>query len=374
MPAHAPRPVLRVRIPSSERADYPVYVGAGILRRLPGALRRFAPAHRYILITDRRVGSLHGRSLVRALRGAGLRTDLLEVPARESSKSRQMKSRLEDRMLELGAGRDSVVIAIGGGMIGDLAGFTASTFLRGIPHVILPTTLLAMVDAAIGGKTGVDHPLGKNLIGTFQQPRLVFADLVFLESLPEREYRCGLAEAVKTAVVGDAALFRRMERTAQEIALRRPRAMKRLVVSCARVKARIVELDERESSLRAVLNFGHTLGHALELLSGYRLPHGEAVAVGMALEASAAERAGVMKKGEAARIVSLLRRFGLPTAPPRPPSATRLLSAARADKKSRGGEIRYSLPRRIGAMATRGGPRVLGVRHVRWALRGSRSS
>jgi 3-dehydroquinate synthase len=256
-------------------------------------------------------------------------------------------------------------------MVGDLAGFVAATFHRGLPLLNLPTTLLAMVDAAIGGKTAVDHPRGKNLIGAFHQPREVIADLGVLATLPEREFRSGLAEVVKSAVVGDAALFERLERSAAAVLARHPEALGRLVIAAGRVKARVVTADEREADRRAVLNFGHTLGHAVEHLSGFRLRHGEAVAIGMVLEARAAEAAGILRGGEAARIEALLEKLGLPTAPPKGLSAVRILDAARADKKARRGEPRYALPRQVGSMAHHGGryalkiPEALVLRSIR---------
>ena len=355
MSARPPRPTLRVRVAPSAGVSYPILIGSGILRRLPAVLDTFAPAHLYFLITDSRVARLYARALHRVLRHGRRRIHLLVVPAGERSKTRAMKSRLEDRMLALGGGRDSAVIALGGGMIGDLAGFAAATFQRGIPHIAVPTTLLAMVDASIGGKTAVDHPRGKNLIGAFHHPRAVLCDTNLLRSLPEREYRSGLAEVVKTAVVGDAALFRLLERSSAAILSRHPGAVQDLVKACCRVKASVVGEDERESGRRAILNFGHTLGHALEHLSGYRISHGEAVSIGMVMEARAAEKAGILMRGEAGRIEAVLQRFGLPVSAPERFSPARILAAAGADKKSRRGEIRYALPLRIGRMAAGSG-------------------
>ena len=351
MSATGPRPRLSVRIPRAPGCSYPIFVGSGILRHLPRLVIRYAPAHRYFVITDTTVARLHGKRIRASLRAAGLRADLLTVPPGERSKSRGMKARLEDRMLALGGGRDSAILAVGGGMIGDLAGFTAATYLRGVPFIAVPTTLLAMVDASLGGKTAVDHPRGKNLIGAFHHPRAVLAEVQALRTLPEREYRSGLAEVVKTAVVGDAALFRRLERSTAGILSRHPEALTEIITACCRLKAGVVAADERESGRRAILNFGHTLGHALEQLSGYRLAHGEAVAIGMVLEARAAEAVGVLRKGEASRIERLLTRLGLPVSPPTSFSRARILSAARLDKKSRQGTPRYALPRRVGSMA-----------------------
>lgn len=355
MPAPGPRPRLTVRISRTSGRNYPVFVGSGILRHLPRLLRRFAPAHRYFLITDSTVAKLHGRRIHRSLRKSGLRADLLMVPAGERSKTRESKAILEDRMLALGGGRDSAILAIGGGVIGDLAGFTAATYLRGVPFVTVPTTLLAMVDAALGGKTAVDHPRGKNLIGAFHHPEAVIAEVQVLRTLSEREYRSGLAEVVKTAAVGDAALFRRLERSTAAILSRHPGALSEIITACCRFKAGVVAADEKDAGLRAILNFGHTLGHALEHLSGYRLAHGEAVAIGMVLEARSAETAGVLRRGESGRIEALLARLGLPVAIPQRLSAARILSAARVDKKSRHGALFYSAPRAVGRMGGRGG-------------------
>ncbi len=355
MPAPSRLQRIRVRLRGGPAPSYPVHVGHGILASLARRLPDAVPAHRYFLVTDSNVARLYGRRCLALLRRAGLDARLLAVPAGERSKTREVKARLEDRILALEGGRDSAVVALGGGMISDLAGFTAATYHRGIPFVAVPTTLLAMADAAIGGKTAVDHPRGKNLIGSFHQPRAVFADVATLATLPAREFRAGLAEAVKTAVVGDAALFLRMERSPAAILMRHPGAMTALVAACCRVKARVVEADEREENLRAVLNFGHTLGHAVEHLSGYRLLHGEAIAIGMVLESRAAEDAGILKRGEADRVARLLGTMGLPVALPGGISPERLLAAARTDKKARKGELRYALPRRIGSMARRGG-------------------
>ena len=356
MPAPGLRPRLSVRFRGPSGGTYPVFVGSGILRHLPRILSRLAPAHRYFLITDSTVARLYGRAIHSSLRKAGLKADLLVVPAGERSKTRESKARLEDRMLALGGGRDSAVLSIGGGMVGDLAGFTAATYLRGIPFVTVPTTLLAMVDAALGGKTAVDHPRGKNLIGAFHHPQAVLVEVQVLRTLSEREYRSGLAEVVKTAAVGDESLFRRLERSTAAILSRHPEALSEIITACCRLKAGVVAADEREAGLRAILNFGHTLGHALEHLSRFRLAHGEAVAIGMVLEARAAEVAGVMRRGEALRIEALLTRLGLPVSIPKGLSAARILSAARVDKKSRHGALFYAVPRAVGRMAGRVGP------------------
>ena len=361
MPARVATLQIRIRPAKPSALRYPLQAGPGLLSRLPAQLSRLLPAHRYFVITDRHVARLYGRRLLAALRRRGIDATLLAVPAGERAKTRATKAHLEDRMIAAGGGRDSAILALGGGMITDLAGFTAATYLRGIPYLSLPTTLLAMVDAAIGGKTAVDHRAGKNLIGAFHHPRAVLADVGTLATLPERDFRSGLAEAVKTAVVGDAALFRRLERSRAALLSRHPAALTDLVLSCCRIKCRVVLQDEKESGRRATLNFGHTVGHALERLSGYRLAHGEAVAIGMCVESRAAETAGILRRGEAVRIEHLLRRLGLPVRPPSRIGAARLLTAARSDKKTRQGRLRYAVPVRIGAMARGGGAYTLPV-------------
>jgi 3-dehydroquinate synthase len=280
--------------------------------------------------------------------------DVLTVPAGENYKTRESWASLTDQMLVRGFGRDSAVIALGGGVVGDLAGFVASTYMRGIPVVQIPTTLLAMIDASIGGKTGIDTPAGKNLVGTFHYPAGVIVELQVLDTLPLRERRAGLAEAIKHGVIADEAyLFAvadsltEMLATDGEISDR----MLSLIVRSIEIKAEVVSRDEREEGLRQILNFGHTIGHAVELLSGYSLHHGEAVAIGMALESRLAEHIGVAQKGTAPKVAEVLRLAGLPTELPPGSGVDAILEAMRSDKKVRTGTIRVSLPARIGAMA-----------------------
>jgi len=306
------------------------------------------------IVSDSRVAALYGRTLLEDLRRLGLPAHLISFPRGESHKTRETKARLEDRLARLGFGRDGVIVALGGGVTGDLAGFLAATWHRGVPFIQAPTSLVAMLDASIGGKVAVDHPLAKNLIGAFHSPLAVYADTDSLATLPRREFNGGLAEAVKCGAIAKASLFRLIERHREAILKRDSRAVVRLVLSAADVKATIVSGDEREQGRRKLLNFGHTLGHALEWASGYRLRHGEAVSIGMVLESRLAVREGILQAGVASRIETLLRRLGLPTAVPRGLSAEAVLSAARRDKKARGGSIFFALPEQLGRHA--GGP------------------
>ena len=282
------------------------------------------------------------------------KTDVLIIPAGESNKTRDTWARLTDQMLAKGYGRDSTVIALGGGVVGDLAGFVAATFMRGIPVVQVPTTLVAMVDASIGGKTGVDTYLGKNLVGVFHFPAAVLIDPQVLATLPFRELRAGFAEIVKHGVIANDAYFREVAGSARNLLDKggpESDRMLSVIVQSIEIKADIVSRDEREDGLRKTLNFGHTIGHAVELVSGFSLLHGEAVAIGMALEGRLAERIGVAQAGTAEAIIEALRTAGLPTELPRPFEKGAVLEAMRSDKKARSGKTMFALPLRIGAMA-----------------------
>jgi len=282
------------------------------------------------------------------------KTDVLIIPAGESNKTRDTWARLTDQMLAKGYGRDSTVIALGGGVVGDLAGFVAATFMRGIPVVQVPTTLVAMVDASIGGKTGVDTYLGKNLVGTFHFPAAVLIDPQVLATLPVRELRAGFAEIVKHGVIANDAYFREVASSVRNLLDKggpESDRMLSVIVQSIEIKADIVSRDEREDGLRKTLNFGHTIGHAVELVSGFSLLHGEAVAIGMALEGRLAERIGVAQAGTAEAIIEALRTAGLPTELPRPFEKGAVLEAMRSDKKARSGKTMFALPLRIGAMA-----------------------
>jgi 3-dehydroquinate synthase len=326
-------------------------VGRGLLAGLPGLLRERCPAHTYAVISDSRVAELYGQRVVADLRGAGLRADLFPFPCGEWNKTRAAWSDLTDALLRARLGRDGAVVALGGGVTGDLAGFVAATFLRGIPYVQVPTSLLAMIDAAIGGKTGVDVPAGKNLVGTFHLPRFVLADVDTLATLPKAHVAAGMAEAIKHGVVADAAYFDAIVADADAIRSRDLAALERVVERGVALKEAIVAADPLEAGLRQVLNFGHTVGHAVEAGSGYAFSHGEAVAIGMAVEATLAEDLGIAEAGLAGRIRGALERFALPVTVPADLPGDDLVAAMRGDKKVRAGALRLALPRRIGEMA-----------------------
>ena len=335
-----------------EMPGYAISVGRGLIDRAAEIIQAAAPAHRVAIITDDTVRELYSERIAASF-PPGL-ADGFTIPAGEQHKTRESWMTLTDAMLDAGFGRDTTVVALGGGVVGDLAGFVAATFMRGVPVVQMPTTLLAMIDASIGGKTGVDVVAGKNLVGAFHHPAAVIADLDLLRTLPERHWRAGMAEAIKHGAIADAVYFDWIHASLSELLTAGgPMApsVPALVSRSVEIKAAVVRADERERGKRQVLNFGHTLGHAIETESGYEMLHGEAIAIGMVLESRIAERIGVGERGIAERIQVVVRRAGLPDKVPASLDAQRILARTRGDKKSRAGVVRYALPRRIGAMA-----------------------
>jgi 3-dehydroquinate synthase len=316
--------------------------------------RERAPAHRFAIVTDDQVGPRYARRVVASF-GTTDAPRVVTVPAGEAQKTRETWARVTDALLADGLGRDSTIVALGGGVMCDLAGFVAATFMRGIPYVQVPTTLLAMVDASIGGKTGVDTAAGKNLVGAFHQPAAVLADPETLTTLPVGHLRAGLAEVIKHGVIADERYFARVVDDLPNVLDRRGErwldAIMALVVRSVEIKAGVVDRDERESGVRKTLNFGHTLGHAIEVCGSYEMLHGEAVAAGMVLESDLAERAGIAEHGTHDQVREAVRAAGLPIGRPAAQDPARLLAATRTDKKVRGGVVEYALPRRVGTMA-----------------------
>jgi 3-dehydroquinate synthase len=307
----------------------------------------------------------HADSVRTALESAGFRVEEAHEAPGEEQKCLAAAGRLYDRLAELPADRQTLVVAVGGGVIGDLAGFVAATYARGLPFLIVPTTLLAMVDSSVGGKVAINHPKAKNLIGAFHQPVGVWIDTATLDTLPDREYRSGLAEVVKYGVILDPELFAYLEAHAGELLARQPEIVRHVVARCCRLKADVVEKDERETTgLRAILNYGHTFAHAFETVAGYgRWLHGEAVAAGMICASRLAEGRGLVSEAVTRRLRELLARFHLPTQPEHWPVEA-LLTTMRNDKKSVGGKLRLVLPRRLGEVALTDGIEDEEVRQV----------
>jgi len=340
-----------VSISTRTGEDYRIRIGPSALEGLADVLSGLGTELRVALIGDSEVLRLHRDRIERSIPEDAV---FIETHASEQEKTRAGKERIEDELLARRFGRDSVLIGCGGGITTDLAGFVAATFLRGIPFVALPTTLLAAVDASVGGKTGVNTPLGKNLIGVFRQPAAVLVDTDFLGTLPEAEFRNGLAESVKMAATSDGAQFENLERVGVRELRSDPRYLLPLIRRSIAIKARVVMEDEQETGPREVLNFGHTVGHAIENATGYRMRHGFAVAPGMAAESHMAERAGFLGSADGERLRGLLVRHGLPVRLEKPLSRERVLAAFRADKKTRAGQTRFVVLTGIGRVRREG--------------------
>jgi 3-dehydroquinate synthase len=332
-----------IRVSLGERS-YSIVIGAGWLSRIGSRVRETVggEATRTAVVSDSRVAPLYVPAVASSLRSADFAVVEIQIPEGEQHKNLAWLALLYDRLIEAHIDRVSPVVAVGGGVVGDLTGFAAATILRGVPFVQVPTTLLAQVDASIGGKTAINHASGKNLIGAFHQPRLVAIDIDTLKTLPRREYLAGLAEVVKYGAILDAELFARLECNVPALLHQDSALLSEVIAASCRLKAMVVERDEREGAYRAILNFGHTLGHAIETLTEYRrLLHGEAVAIGMVCAARLSQTRGWLPRSEAERIEGLLRRLGLPTAVPSDLSPDQLALAVEVDKKAAGGKIKF---------------------------------
>jgi 3-dehydroquinate synthase len=328
--------------------SYEIRIGGGLLPRVGGWMKALGLAGRAVVVTDTTVRALFGGTLEQGLVGAGFTPTVLEVPPGEKQKTLTTAGRLYDRLAAAYAGRDTPVVALGGGVIGDLAGFVAATYMRGVPLVHVPTTLLAQVDSSIGGKTAVDRGRVKNIVGLFYQPRLVVADTDTLKTLPPVELSNGLAEAIKMAAIMDNDLFGFLERNMDQAVAGDAAALGHIVAGSAALKVSIVAQDEREGDVRAVLNFGHTIGHAVEAVSGYRLKHGQAVAVGMVGAARLSHRMGCLAAGEVLRLEGVIIKAGLPAVMPRGLDVGAVMRAMKHDKKVRQGRVSFVLLRSIG--------------------------
>ncbi len=330
--------------------SYPIRISSGLLDKIGTDLQERRIGAKYGVISDDRVAALYGNRFIQSLTTAGIQAELITFPAGESSKHLQTIATLSSELAQRGFDRKDALIALGGGVTGDITGFLASIYLRGIPFVQVPTTLLSQVDSSVGGKTGVDIPEGKNLVGTFYQPKAVYIDLDVLQTLPQDELRGGLAEVIKYGVINDAEFFAFLEQNQEAIFALQQDVLTKLIARCCEIKAWVVEQDEREGGLRRILNFGHTIGHAVEAASEFRLIHGYAVAIGMVTAAKLAVRSGCLAMEAEERICSLIAAYGLPVSIPSELDRKIIKTYLRNDKKTVGGRIFYILPERIGSV------------------------
>ena len=338
-----------VKVPL-DRRSYCIRIGGGLLARLGDECARLKLGRRCAVISDDHVAPRYAGPALASLKAAGFEPLLLTVPAGERAKRIANVQRCYDQLAAHRLERKSFIVALGGGVVGDLAGFVAATYLRGIPFVQVPTTLLAQVDSSVGGKVGVNLKAGKNLVGAFHQPRLVLADLDTLTTLPERELRAGLAEVIKYGIIADATLFDRLERDLPKLLARDPATLAAVIARCCEIKAEVVGQDETEGGRRAILNFGHTIGHGLEAISRYgKYLHGEAVAIGMVAAAAISARQSGLPAAGVERIRRLLESAGLPTQVRLGVRQQHeLIEAMQHDKKVSAGEVRFVLAKRIG--------------------------
>ncbi len=335
---------VRVRLGGN---SYNIHIGPGLLAQTGAKLKEVGFSNKLVIITDPTVKSLYGNNLKQTLTSSGFKVLILEVPEGEEQKSLETAGRLFRELTDFYAERTTPILALGGGVIGDLAGFVAATYLRGIPLIQIPTTLLAQLDSSIGGKVAVNHGLLKNKIGAFYQPRLVISDIATLKSLPPREISDGLAEAIKYSVIRDEELLTFIEKNLDRIKSLDNEALETIVFRSARIKAEVVEKDERDFGLRQILNYGHTVGHAIESVSDFKVQHGEAVAIGMIAAARISNKLGILDTNEVTRLKGVIASTGLPTQLPSL-ELEKLIQAMKHDKKVLQGKLRFVLPKSIG--------------------------
>lgn len=332
--------------------SYEIEIGFGLQDKLLSDIRNglVGSICKFAVVTDDVVRGLYAEPICRALKSQGCRADIFSFPAGETQKTRETKAMLEDAMLEAGYRRDCCIIAVGGGVVTDLAGFLAGTYGRGVPFINYATTLLAAADASVGGKTAVDTPLATNLIGLFNQPKKVYLDIAAWKTLPQRQVRSGLAETIKHACLASRRLFDYLKEHMEELLAVEPEACTHIAGENCRIKYEVVMKDEREAGLRECLNLGHTVGRAIETVSDYRLLHGEAVAIGLSAETMLAQHMGYMTAGEREEVLSLLQRAGLPVTIPDYIDREALVRKLYTDKKVKNGQLRFVVQRGIGSV------------------------
>lgn len=362
---------IKVKLNKKVDDSYNIHIGKGIINTIPETLSFENIAYSYVLITDSNVEELYGINLYNKLKSSFDKVDLISFPAGEQSKNRKIKSFIEDRMFKGGFARDSAVIAIGGGVVGDIAGFVAATYTRGIPYIQVPTSLVACVDSSIGGKTAIDTNYGKNLIGAFYQPKAVYIDIETLKTLNTKEINEGLAEVIKYGVISDNAFFNYLENNIQNVYEFDDETLFHIISTSCRIKSKVVERDEKETNLRKILNFGHTIGHAIEQISDYKITHGEAISRGMVLEGKISLKLTNWSEDSQTRLIKLFQMANLPTKLPENMDADKIIDVMKLDKKARQGKIEMSLPDSIGKMFTKDSGYGIGVSDdlVRGALK-----
>ncbi len=339
---------IKVKISNSDKKSYDILIGISLSDAAADIAKRF-PKSKCFIITDTKVDKLYAHHFNKLLTKQNAVSEIISFPFGEKSKTRKTKENLENQLIKSGANRNSVIIALGGGVVGDVAGFVAATLFRGVPFIQIPTTLLAQVDSSVGGKVAVNHPLGKNLIGAFYHPDIVYIDISTLKTLTEAEYRNGLAEVVKYGAVLDEKLFLLLFRNTKKILSRDIGILTKIIKRCCELKAEVIHKDEKEKSYRRILNYGHTIGHAIEKLTKYKISHGAAVSIGMIVEAEMAYHLKILDRISLIQLKLLLTNLGLPVELPKKFSIPDYVEATKTDKKSTEDVILYTLIDQIGS-------------------------
>ncbi len=340
---------LSVRFHDKQSKSYEIFIGYDILELIAKMIANSEIASSYVIISDDNVWPLYGKQLLEGLQCLSINSNVIIFPAGETSKKLQSVIEISDKLCDFGIDRHSCLIALGGGVVGDLTGFIASVYMRGIPYIQVPTSLLAQVDSSVGGKTAIDLPQGKNLLGSFWQPSSVFIDMKCLETLPSCEYQNGLAEVIKYGIIKSEAFFQKLEDGVDKLRFQNREYLEEIILTSCRIKKDIVEIDEKETSRRRILNLGHTLGHALESTSGYTISHGNAIAIGMIAITRISEKLFSLSQKDRNRIENIISSLGLATKIPEDYSTDEILSALQKDKKKAGKKINFVLLKKIGS-------------------------
>ncbi len=339
---------LKVQLPKAQQITYPILVGSGLINQLPEILKQFKSVNRYVIITDKSVEKLYGKQLLDILTQAKLNADLISFPSGEKYKNEKIKMELGHSMLAKKYGRDTMVLSLGGGVVGDMAGFVAATYMRGVPYIQIPTSFLAMVDSSIGGKVGVDTEYGKNLIGAFWHPKVIIADMNFLKMLPEQQLLNGLMEAIKIFLTYDKSSFEFVMKNLKKILDKDEATLQKIIARAIELKIGVVTRDEHEQNERMVVNWGHTIGHAIEHLSRYTVMHGFAVAYGILVESKIAEILGVLSAKDFKIIEESLKTFNINRNFLRKFKILDIVATTQMDKKNSNGKVKYILLKKIG--------------------------
>ena len=346
---------VHLNLKKAHNNSYDILIDKNLLNKIPTILKKEKLANRYLIITDNNIQKLFGNKLLKKLKNKNLKVDLISFKAGEQSKNISTYAQLIESTHKLGLDRNSAIIALGGGVVGDIAGLVAATYMRGIAYIQIPTSLLAQVDSSIGGKVAIDLNRGKNSCGAFYQPKAVYIDISLLKNLPKKELLNGLAEIVKHAIIQDKQLFSYIEENINKILKKDEKTLTKIIKRNCQIKAKIVQLDEKELNLRKIVNYGHTIGHALETLTNYKkYSHGQAISIGMVVESKISNKLGWLTKEDLDQQIKLFKKLGLPTKLPKL-QPNKIINELKKDKKAVSGKVQFTLPKKIGTMQTKNG-------------------